>query len=255
MIPIRNDQPRTSFPWVNYFIIAANVAVFAYQISLGLDSREMYDFYTRYAVIPHNFELALAGAYRITFGHVFLTMLTAMFIHGSIVHLFGNIWVLWIFGGNIEDHLGHVVYPLFYLICGLLAFLAQVYVNPGSEVPNIGASGAIAGILGAFLLRYPQAKVQFLLTLNYVSNVAWVTAWVVLAAWFGLQLANQIWQQFQARTLASYGIKAEVGNVAYWAHLCGFVSGMILIKLIPGHTTYRHGGWFTKEGKEVLPRE
>src|SRR5438034_264333 len=158
MIPIRNDQPRTSIPWVNYVLIAANVGVFAYQLSLGLDSREISAFYTQYAVIPHNFELAFAGAYRMTFGHVFLTMLTALFIHSSIAHLLGNIWVLWIFGGNIEDHLGHVVYPLFYVVCGLLAFLAQAYANPGPEIPNIGASGAIAGILGAFLLRYPQAK-------------------------------------------------------------------------------------------------
>ena len=255
MIPIRDNQPRTTFPWVNYFIIAINLAVFGYQLSLGLDSPEISRFYTQYAVIPHNFELAFAGAYRVTISHVLLTMVTAMFIHGSILHLIGNLWVLWIFGDNIEDHLGHFVYPLFYLVCGVLAFMAQAYSNPGSEVPNIGASGAIAGILGAFLLRYPQAKVQLLVSINYVSNVVWITAWVVLPFWFGMQLAAQIWAQLQERALASYGIKAEVNNIAYWAHLCGFVSGMVLIKVIPGRTKYAHGGWMNKEGKEVRPKE
>jgi rhomboid family protein len=255
MIPIRNDQPRSSIPWVNYFIIAANVAVFGYQLSLGLRSPEILDFYTHYAVIPHNFELAFSGSSQVTISQAFLTILTAMFIHGSVLHVLGNVWVLWIFGGNIEDHLGHVVYPFFYLICGVLASMAQIYANPSSQIPNIGASGAIAGVLGAFLLRYPQSKVQLLVTFSYVSNVVWVTAWIVLAIWFGMQVFGQVWTQVWTDALSKHGFPKEVGGVAYWAHLGGFVSGMLLIKLIPGHTRYKHGGWINKEGKEVLPKQ
>ncbi len=214
MLPIRDDQPCTTTPWVNYFIIAANVTVFGYQLSLGLHSRELYEFYARFGAVPHNFELAFAGSGQVTLIGAFLTILTSMFVHGSVLHLLGNVWVLWIFGDNIEDHLGHVIYPIFYLVCGVLASMTHIYANPSSQVPSIGASGAIAGVMGAFLLRYPQARVQLLVN----------------------------------------GLRTS-GGVSYWAHVGGFVTGMILIKVIPGHTQYSHGGWFTKEGKEVLPKQ
>src|SRR6266567_6010522 len=236
MIPIRDDQPCATTPWVNYFIIAANVTVFGYQLSLGLHSRELYEFYARFGAVPHNFELAFAGSGQVTLIGAFLTILTSMFVHGSVLHLLGNVWVLWIFGDNIEDHLGHVIYPIFYLVCGVLASMTHIYANPSSQVPSIGASGAIAGVMGAFLLRYPQARVQLLIMFSWLANFVWVPAWAVLAFWIGLQLLSQILtdalhKQTQLRT----------GGVAYWAHLGGFLSGMILIKLVPGRTQYRHG--------------
>ena len=250
MFPIRDDQPRTLVPWVNYLIIAANLTVFGYEISLGLHSRELADFYLKYGVIPHNFELAFSGSGQVTIGGAFLTILTSMFVHGSILHLLGNVWVLWIFGDNIEDHCGHIVYPFFYLICGGLASLIQIYANPSSQIPEIGASGAIAGVLGGFLLRYPQAKVQLLIVFGMLANVAWWSAWSVLLFWFGMQVLGTAWTQL----LYNHGLK-NIGGVAYWAHVGGFVSGIVLIKIIPGRTQYAHGGWFTKEGKEVLPKQ
>ena len=250
MIPIRDDQPCTTTPWVNYFIIAANVTVFGYQLSLGLHSRELYEFYARFGAVPHNFELAFAGSGQVTLIGTFLTILTSIFVHGSVLHLLGNVWVLWIFGDNIEDHLGHVIYPIFYLVCGVLASMTHIYANPSSQIPSVGASGAIAGVMGAFLLRYPQARVQLLVMFSYLANVVWVSAWVVLAIWFGTQVLGTVWIQL----LFNHGLRTS-GGVSYWAHVGGFVTGMILIKVIPGHTQYSHGGWFTKEGKEVLPKQ
>jgi membrane associated rhomboid family serine protease len=249
MIPIRDDQPCSSFAWVNYFIIAANLAVFGYEISLGLHSRALYEFWARHGVVPHNFELAFSGSAQITISGVFLTILTSMFLHGSVLHLLGNVWVLWIFSDNIEDHLGHAIYPLFYVVCGIVASMAQIYANPGSEIPSVGASGAIAGVMGAYLVRYPQARVQLRVIFSYFANVVWVSAWVVLAIWFGLQLLGTAWMQM----LFNQGFK-NVGGVAYWEHVGGFVLGMVLIKILPGQTEYSHGGWYTKEGKEVLPK-
>ena len=235
---------------MNYFIIAANVTVFGYQLSLGLHSRELYEFNARFGAVPHNFELALAGSGQVALVGAFLTILTSMFVHGSVLHLLGNVWVLWIFGDNIEDHLGHVIYPIFYLMCGVLASMTHIYANPSSQVPSIGASGAIAGVMGAFLLRYPQARVQLLVMFSYLANVVWVSAWAVLAIWFGMQVLGTVWIQL----LFNHGLRTS-GGVSYWAHVGGFVTGMILIKVIPGHTQYSHGGWFTKEGKEVLPKQ
>ena len=177
MIPIRDDQPCTTTPWVNYFIIAANVTVFGYQLSLGLHSRELYEFYARFGAVPHNFELAFAGSGQVKLIGTFLTILTSIFVHGSVLHLLGNVWVLWIFGDNIEDHLGHVIYPIFYLVCGVLASMTHIYANPSSQIPSIGASGASAGGMGAFLLRYPQARVQLLVMFSYLANVVWMSAW------------------------------------------------------------------------------
>ena len=252
MFPIRDDQPRTTFPYVNYSIILVNVGVFAYEFYLRTqDPKALYALYYQFGTIPHNFQLAFTGGYaQITLPGVFLTILTSMFMHGSVLHLLGNMWVLWIFGDNIEDHLGHVVYPIFYLVCGFVGSMAHIYANPESEIPSVGASGAIAGVMGGFLLRYPQARVQLLVMFSWLANVVWVSAWVVLAYWIGLQLLGQILTDVFYKYTHQH-----TGGVAYWAHLGGFLSGMILIKVVPGRTQYRHGGWFTKEGKEVLPKQ
>ncbi len=251
MFPIRDDQPRSTFPYVNYFIIAVNLAAFGYEISVGTHGRgALSDLLHQYGVTPHNFELAFSGSSPYTISGVFLTFFTSMFLHSGWLHLIGNLWVLWIFGDNIEDHLGHVVYPIFYLVCGVLAAMTQIYASPGSEIPSVGASGAIAGVMGAFLLRYPQAKVQLLVIFAMLSNVVWVSAWVVLVYWLATQFLGVAWMQMlYAHTHKNFG------GIAYWAHLGGFVSGMILIKVIPGHTQYKHGGWLAKDGRGVLPKQ
>jgi membrane associated rhomboid family serine protease len=248
IFPFRDDQPRSTTAYVNYFIIAANVAVFGYEFWLALHDRmAWYDFYKQYAEVPHHFELAFSGSSQYTISAAFLTIFTSMFMHSGWLHLIGNMWALWIFGDNIEDHFGHIVYPIFYLVCGLLASMAYIYSDPVSDIPAVGASGAIAGVMGAFLLRYPQAQVQLFVLLGFRAGAYWVPAWIVLAVWFALQLFGQI------MTRALLGTE-HGGGVAYWAHLGGFVTGMALIKLIPGYTQYKHGGWFTRDGKEIRPK-
>src|SRR5260370_21751924 len=192
MIPIRDDQARSTIPYVNYFIIALNVAVFACEISVGLhDRRALNDLFQQFGTIPHNFELAISGGYaQLTIPSVFVTIFTSMFMHASVLHLLGNMWVLWIFGDNIEDHLGHFVYLIFYLVCGVLASMAHIYANPGSEIPSVGASGAIAGVMGAFLLRYPQARVQMLVVFGWMANVTWLSAWACLLVWVAVSRSD-----------------------------------------------------------------
>src|SRR5271168_504234 len=153
MIPLRDDTPRYSTPYVNYFIIALNAAVFLFELSVGAQSqralnRLMYQF----GVVPRHFQLALAGPSHFSFSALLLTIVTSMFLHASWLHIIGNMWVLWIFGDNIEDYLGHFPYLLFYLSTGVIAFLTHIALNPGSRVPTVGASGAIAGVMGAYFL-------------------------------------------------------------------------------------------------------
>lgn len=249
IFPIRDDQSRTRAAYVNYFIIALNFAVFLYGFWLKLHDQPGWSAFTNsYTMVPHHFELAISGTGQYSISGVFLTIFTSMFMHAGWVHLIGNLWVLWIFGDNIEDHLGHAVYGVFYLLCGLMAGMAHIYANPGSEVPTLGASGAIAGVMGAFLLRYPEARVQIFAFYGLRAGMFWVAAWVVLALWFAIQLFSQVLTHWVFGNL-------QTGGVAYWAHLGGFLTGMVLIKVIPGCTTYSHGGWINKEGKELLPKQ
>ena len=239
MIPIRDDQPCSTFPYVNYVIIAANVAVFAYELSVGGHDRgALFDLIKQYGTIPHNFELAFSGGYaQLTIPGVFLTILTSMFMHASVLHLLGNVWVLWIFGDNIEDHLGHFVYPIFYLVCGVLASMAYIYANPSSEIPSVGASGAIAGVMGAYFLLHPRARVLTLVPLIFFFTFWWLPAWIVLGYWFLVQFLSG------AATAIAYSSQTT-GGIAFWAHVGGFVSGMLLIKVFPARPRgYRYGTW------------
>ena len=261
MIPLRDNQPRTILPYVNWSIIAINVAAYVFELHQGVglppsayDSLDQYQaqltFLNQYGVVPHNFQLAFAGTAGYTIAGAFGSIFTAMFLHGGPLHLIGNMWFLWIFGNKVEDHFGHVLYPIFYLLCGFLASMAHIYANPDSAIPAIGASGAIAGVMGGYLLRYTNAKVQVFGWLMYRAYVFWMPAAGMLLYWFGLQLVSEIWSRW-----LSAQIHHEVAGVAYWAHLGGFLTGMVFIKLIPGRTRYAHGGWVDKEGKELLPKE
>jgi membrane associated rhomboid family serine protease len=259
MLPLRDDQPRTLIPFVNWSIIVINIVAYIYEIHAGviLAGNEMGSnyqaqlaFFGRYGVVPQHFQLAVAGGSGFTLSGVFGTIFTSMFLHGGTLHLLGNMWFLWIFGNKVEDHFGHIVYPLFYLLCGLVASMAHVYANPNSTLPAVGASGAIAGVMGGYLLRYTQAKVQVFGWFFYRPYVFWMPAAGMLFYWFALQLVSQIWTHWVAAQ-----IHQQVGGIAYWAHIGGFISGIFLIKLIPGRTKYAHGGWIDKTGKELLPKE
>ena len=225
MIPIRDENPTRRIPFVNYALIAVNVLVFLWQLSLGTQGEAAL--YTL-ALIPLDVTQGLdLGDAR--------AVLTSMFMHAGLAHLLGNMLYLWIFGDNVEDALGHFRYLFFYLAGGFAASAAHILLYPASTVPTVGASGAIAATLGAYLLLFPNQRVVTLIPLGFFLQVARVPAILVLGMWFVLQL-------FQG-TL-SLGME-QLGGVAFWAHIGGFVFGMLLGPLLrrrEGPTPYR-GDW------------
>jgi rhomboid family protein len=238
MIPIRDDQPRFSTPFVNFFIIGLNVAVFLFELSVGMQGRRALNaLIFQFGVVPLHFERALAGSPHYTVPATFLTILTSMFLHGGWLHIIGNLWFLWIFGDNIEDYLGHFRYLIFYLLCGFAAALTHIVLNLGSNEPTVGASGAIAGVMGGYVLLYPRARVLTLVPLIIFFTFWWVPAWVFLGYWFVIQFLSGA-----ATSIAE--TSRATGGVAFWAHVGGFVAGVILIKVFPQRTrSYRYGSW------------
>ncbi len=176
-----------------------------------------------YGEVPAHLAAFLSGPSQYTLPDVVLPFFTSMFLHGGWMHVLGNMWFLYIFGDNIEDYLGHFKYLIFYLVSGLLAMATQVVMYPHSNVPTVGASGAIAGVLGAYFLLYPRARV---LTWFFVF-VLYLPAWIVLGEWFVLQFAAG------TASLSSAQPGRDLGGVAVWAHIGGFVVGMVMIKLFP----------------------
>jgi len=215
LIPLRDDNPTHLTPVVSYAIIAACVLVFLWQISLGANQQAaVYSL----GLIP---AVLLQGASlppELTIVPPLATVFTSMFLHGGWLHLIGNMLYLWIFADNIEDAMGHVRFVVFYLLCGIAAALAQALPAPGSEIPMIGASGAISGVLGAYLLMHPRAHVMVLIPLGFFSQVTRLPAMLVLGLWFVLQLVSEL------------GAPEDAG-VAFRAHIGGFVAGMALIPL------------------------
>src|SRR5271155_4257346 len=182
MIPIRDDTPRFSKPFVTYFIIALNTVVFLFELSVGGQShRALNSLMYQFGVVPLHFERALTGASSVSLPGSFLPLLTSMFLHASWLHLIGNMWFLWIFGDNIEDYLGHFTYLLFYLVSGFAAAVAHILLNAGSNVPSVGASGAIAGVMGAYFVLYPRARVLIWFPPIFLFHVP---AWLMLGYWF-----------------------------------------------------------------------
>jgi membrane associated rhomboid family serine protease len=232
MIPIRDDQPRFSTPYVTYFLIGLNLVIFLFEASLTPQSFKALLF--QLGMIPAHVTAVLSGGSHVGLTAAFLPALTSMFLHGSWMHVIGNMWFLWIFGDNIEDYLGHFKYLLFYLISGLAAAFAQVVLNPHSRVPTVGASGAIAGVLGAFFLLYPRAKVLIWFPIFFLF---YLPAWVTLGYWFAMQFLSGA-----ATSLANYSDSS--GGVAFWAHVGGFLAGIVLIKIFPERPRrYRYGTW------------
>ena len=191
---------------MTYLLIAANVGVFLSHVSLFNDPRALNAFFSDYAAIPA----------RITAGDGLTTLVTSMFLHGGWMHLAGNILFLWVFGDNVEDEMGHAPFLLFYLTAGVIAGLFHVISAPGSAIPTVGASGAIAGVMGAYLLLFPRARVDILIILIVFIRVIPIPAWIMLALWFAFQF------------LAGISADPDASGVAYWAHSGGFVIGLAL---------------------------
>jgi len=219
MIPIKDDQPRYSTPYVNTFLIAINILVYLFQSLLDPRSGEL--FARQFGEVPAHLAAFVSGSPRYSLPEVVLPFFTSMFLHGSWMHVLGNMWFLYIFGDNIEDYLGHFKYLTFYLLAGLIAMGTQVAIYSHSNVPTVGASGAIAGVLGAYFILYPRARV---LTWFFVF-VFYIPAWVMLGYWFVLQFLAG------AATLSVAQTGRDVGGVAVWAHVGGFVAGMVMIKI------------------------
>ena len=215
MIPLRDDNPTVLWPILTVTFILANIAVFFYQLSLlSVNERLAEKFIYQMGMVPA----------ALTYGRVpgaggYYTLVTSMFLHGSLLHLGGNMLYLWIFGNNIEDSLGHLRFIVFYLIVGVVAAATHIYFNAGSTVPTIGASGAVSGILGAYLMLFPHARIKTLVPLGIFISVVYLPAWVLLLFWIGLQFLYQALEPMDPRA----------GGVAYAAHIGGFVAGFVLI--------------------------
>jgi membrane associated rhomboid family serine protease len=206
MIPLRDSMRPQRYPYVNILLIFINIALFFYQVSLS--NEKLAELFFRYGVIPQNFFLLQ--------GNLLFPLLGSMFLHGGWFHLLGNMLYLWVFGDNVEDRMGHSGYLFFYLLAGVTASLAHIAANPQSTVPTIGASGAIAGVLGAYFILFPRARVLTLIPIGFFLTTARLPAVLFLFLWFFLQLFN---------ALGATAASAQM--VAWWAHIGGFLIGIV----------------------------
>ena len=205
LFPYKDDNPRILIPYVTYGIIAINILVFIMQFNLSVSSPIAEEnFIYRFGFIPANFSL--------------ITVFTSMFLHGGFSHIMGNMWFLWVFGDNVEGVLGHKKYTLFYILCGVAATISQLLINPGSTIPMVGASGAIAGVLGMYMIRFPNANVHVFAFIIIFFTTFRMPALIVLGFWFFNQLTNG---------LGSLGFNTT-GGVAWFAHIGGFIAGIML---------------------------
>lgn len=251
MIPLKDDTPRFTTPYVTYFLLIFNVLIFFLQFwsakTQGPAASQQMAMV--FGLIPIKIPIALAGGqvpYQLVgyFGTryinptaAFLPILTSMFLHSGWWHIISNMWVLWIFGDNVEDYLGHFVYLLFYLGAGIAGALLHIMFNWTSVIPTVGASGAIAGVMGAYFVLYPKARVLTLVPFFFVFFV-WLPAWIVLGYWFLAQFLGG------AATAINSAHTASRGGIAFWAHVGGFLTGLLLIKLLPHRQRlYRYSGW------------
>lgn len=218
MIPIWDDAPRRAWPIVTILLIAANLAAFFYELSLG---SELPGFIAGHGAIPEQI-FSLLGAGR--FVSVALVLGVSMFLHAGWLHIGGNMLFLWVFGDNVEDRFGHTVFLIFYLFAGMVSMLAHAFSEPFSTAPAIGASGAVAAVLGAYLVLFPRSRVTVIVPLFLFFPVFQVSAVVVLGFWFFGQVASGV--------LALSG--ATLAPVAWWAHIGGFATGMVLGKVLGG---------------------
>src|SRR5271155_3819519 len=232
MIPLRDDQPIFSTPFVNYFLIVLNVVVFGWELTVS--HRALNSFMMEFGVVPHHALAVLTGHSYDSVATAILPLLTSMFLHASWLHLLGNMLFLWIFGDNIEDYLGHFTYLIFYLVSGFAAGMAHIFLNASSGVPSVGASGAIAGVMGAYFVLYPRARVLMWFPPIFFFHLP---AWLVLGYWFFVQFLSGAATSIAETSQTS-------GGIAFWAHVGGFVAGIVLIKLLPERPQrYRYAAW------------
>jgi membrane associated rhomboid family serine protease len=228
--PLRDTIPSRSLPFVTISLIAVNTVVFIFELTMG--QRALSGFVARNGLVPSHITYLLDN--RPAFSATgFLPFFYSLFLHGGWFHLIGNMWFLWIFGDNVEDRLGHLKYLVFYLVCGLLGNVGHYLANPTSAMPAIGASGAIAGVLGAYVVSYPRARVLVLLFLFFFVQIVELPALLVLGLWFLLQFVNGT---------ASLVASAETGGVAWWAHVGGFIGGIAIFYLFRPKRKYIYAG-------------
>jgi membrane associated rhomboid family serine protease len=218
MFPLRDTEPSYSKPVVTILLIVVNILVFLFEFSLDPDTQN--GFIAAYGLIPDQFH--------------FSNIITSMFLHGGWMHVLGNMWFLWIFGDNIEDILGHGKYLLFYLLCGVVAALAQVAVSPNSRIPTVGASGAIAGIMGAYMIKFPHSRILSLVTIVFFFTTVEIPAWIMLIYWFVIQFFSGV------GTLGAS--QASQGGVAFFAHIGGFIAGIGLIHVMGARQRFSRRG-------------
>jgi membrane associated rhomboid family serine protease len=219
MIPLKSDNPRTSLAIVNTILIVVNILIFFYQFSLGPKAGQRL--VNTYGLVPARAELFLQPTPKtaVSFPQMVEPLVTSMFLHGGWLHVLGNMLFLWVFGGSVEDRLGHVPYFFFYMVCGVGSGLFHLIINWGSKIPTIGASGAISGVMGAYIVLYPRSHI---LTLVPILIVLWplrLPAVLLLGYWFVLQFLSGV---------GSLGV-TDQGGVAWWAHVGGFLLGGLLV--------------------------
>jgi membrane associated rhomboid family serine protease len=224
ILPIKDDNPTRTVPFVTISLVVLNSAIYLYQMFLPEELVGMID--VKYGVVPaeiiHALHQPLGASYP-----VLLTLITSQFLHGSILHVGGNMLYLWIFGNNIEDILGHFRFIFYYLICGVIAGAVFVLSSPNSAIPTIGASGAISGILGAYLIRFPRARVLVVFWFIFLIRLIYVPAALVLGFWIFIQVVSAMIS------------KPGQGGIAWYAHVGGFVAGIALLKLFEYHRRRR----------------
>ena len=235
MIPLRDDQPTFSTPFINYFLIVLNILVFLFEYSVGVQSpAQLKALISVFGVVPQHTVAVLTGHSYDSPATAILPLFTSMFLHGGWAHLAGNMLFLWIFGDNVEDYVGHFRYLIFYLSSGLAAATTQILLNTSSPLPTVGASGAIAGVMGAYFVLYPKARVLVWFPPIFLFHVP---AWLMLGYWFLVQ--------FFSGTVSSIAVTSETtGGVAFWAHVGGFVAGVLMINLFSERPQrHRYGAW------------
>jgi membrane associated rhomboid family serine protease len=221
MIPLKSLTPRTTIPVITLLLIAVNVIVFFNQLSMS--PRMEQSFVMQYGMVPAHLQVALTNP-RVPLASGVIPLFTSMFLHGGWLHILGNMWFLWVFGASVEDRLGHLPYLFLYLVCGLGAGVAQTIVQWGSQVPSIGASGAISGVMAAYLVLFPGAQILTLVPLLIIFFTVRLPALLFIGYWFLLQLVSG---------LNSLQMPGAGGGVGWWAHIGGFILGILLVAAIP----------------------
>ena len=239
MIPLKDDAPRVGTPFVNYTLIVVNIVVFLLSLNwqqrlpepspqvlvvLGIVPARVSVVLLNHGYVPWNLIGGLGMRYVPTAAAI-VPIFTSMFLHGGWLHIIFNMWALWIFGDNVEDYLGHSLYLFLYMVCGVAAAVLHIFFNLYSTVPTVGASGAIAGVMGAFFMLYPRARVLTLVPFFFIFFM-WLPAWIVLGYWFVAQFLSGA-----ASSISTHG--ASSGGIAVWAHVGGFIAGVLLVKLFP----------------------